>query len=246
MEANRQWWKTFGWFMLRLSGFALFCATIYVSEPWRAVPAHWNPWQPLSLDDPMSPVTRWKLAQLKNDSEACLDVLGLADTRSLDYLPLDDYTPVAGCPLTNVVRIRRSDVAFNAPFTVTCPLAVRWVMFERQQLQPLALGHFGSRVARIEHFGSFACRNVYHRASGRRSQHATASAFDIAAFRLDDGTEANVLRHWDDEDAPARAAFLRDVHGAACGYFGTVLGPDYNQPHANHFHVDTSGMGFCR
>jgi hypothetical protein len=25
-----------------------------------------------------------------------------------------------------------------------------------------------------------------------------------------------------------------------------VLGPDYNQPHENHFHFDMSGFGFCR
>ena len=241
---DRQDWKALGWFSLRLLAFALFCWALYIAEPWRAVPAHWNPWAPLTLEDPMSPVTQWKLARLKDDRQACFTLLETAEP--LDYLPLEDYTPVAGCPLSNVVRISRSDVAYNAPFTVTCPLAVRWLMFERQQLQPLALGHFGTRVGRIEHFGSFACRNVYHRASGRRSQHATASAFDIAAFRMNDGTVVSVLQDWSNDSEPAKAEFLQDVHRAACGYFGTVLGPDYNQPHANHFHLDTSGMGFCR
>jgi hypothetical protein len=55
-----------------------------------------------------------------------------------------------------------------------------------------------------------------------------------------------VLRDWHNAAAPAKSAFLRDVHSAACGYFGTVLGPDYNQPHENHFHFDTGGFGFCR
>lgn len=222
----------------------MFCVAVYLAEPWRAVPHYWNPWAPLTLDDPMNPVTKWKLARLNEDPTGCHAVLDTAG--ALNYAALDDYTPVAGCPLTNVVRITSTELTFNAPFTVTCPLAVRWVMFERQQLQPLALGHFGTRAERVEHFGSFACRNVYHRASGRRSQHATASAFDIAAFRMRDGTVANVLRDWDNDSAPARSEFLRDVHHAACSYFGTVLGPAYNQPHANHFHLDTSGMGFCR
>jgi hypothetical protein len=32
--------------------------------------------------------------------------------------------------------------------------------------------------------------------------------------------------------------FLRAAHRAACGIFGTVLGPEANNAHKNHFHVD--------
>jgi hypothetical protein len=32
--------------------------------------------------------------------------------------------------------------------------------------------------------------------------------------------------------------FLRGVHSAACKVFGTVLGPEANRAHKNHFHVD--------
>ncbi len=32
--------------------------------------------------------------------------------------------------------------------------------------------------------------------------------------------------------------FLRDVHTSACTRFGTVLGPEANNAHRNHFHVD--------
>jgi len=34
------------------------------------------------------------------------------------------------------------------------------------------------------------------------------------------------------------ALFLRAIHGGACGAFGTVLGPEANDPHRNHFHLD--------
>jgi len=224
----------------------LFAAAIYISEPWRAIPPEWNPWAPLALDHPMNMVTRWKLNQLRNSPAQCQAVLEADQQGTLDYTALEDYTPVEGCPLTNVVRINNTGVGFNAPFTVTCPLAVAWVMFERQQLQRLAVMHLDSEVSQINHYGSFACRNVYNRSSGRRSQHATASAFDVAGFRLDDGSTVSVLRDWDRVEDPQKAAFLRDVHSEACGFFGTVLGPDYNQPHENHFHFDTSNFGFCR
>ena len=32
--------------------------------------------------------------------------------------------------------------------------------------------------------------------------------------------------------------FLRDIHASACKVFGTVLGPEANNAHRNHFHVD--------
>lgn len=221
-------------------------AGIWLTEPWQRLPPQWNPWTPLDVSHPMTPVGKWKLSQLKDDPLLCRAVLETAPTESLDYLPLEDYTPVEGCPLTNVVRINRSQVSYNSPFTVTCPLAVSWLMFEHHKLQPLAREHLGSPITRVDHFGSFACRNIYHRDSGRRSQHASANALDIATFRLESGEQVSVLRHWDSSAAPAKADFLRAVHGAACGYFGTVLGPDYNQPHENHFHFDGSGYGFCR
>ncbi|MBP6581207.1 MAG: extensin family protein, partial [Sphingorhabdus sp.] len=40
-------------------------------------------------------------------------------------------------------------------------------------------------------------------------------------------------------------------HQSACKRFGTVLGPDYNSAHANHFHFDMAqsmndGSAYCR
>lgn len=221
-------------------------AAVVLGRPWEHISPEWHPWQPLSIEHPMTLVSKWKLSQLKDDPQQCLLVLETAPEGAIDYLALDDYTPVAGCPLSNVVRVRRSGVSFSSTFTVTCPLAVTWVMFERQQLQPLAQQHMGSELTRIDHLGSFACRNIYHREGARRSQHATANAFDVAGFRFANGQQVSVLRHWSDEQAQDKSAFLKETHQAACRYFGTVLGPDYNQPHENHFHFDASGFGFCR
>ena len=32
--------------------------------------------------------------------------------------------------------------------------------------------------------------------------------------------------------------FLKGAHAAACQIFGTTLGPEANNAHRNHFHVD--------
>lgn len=44
-------------------------------------------------------------------------------------------------------------------------------------------------------------------------------------------------------------AFLRNIHRDACGIFGTVLGPEANDAHRNHFHVDLATRrrrNYCR
>lgn len=47
----------------------------------------------------------------------------------------------------------------------------------------------------------------------------------------------------------ARQQFLRAIHAAACKRFGTVLGPEANEAHRNHFHLDMADRGgrgsFC-
>lgn len=235
--------------LLRLSKWLLLIglvAGIALSRHWQYLPPQWNPWEPLAIDHPMTPVSKWKLSRLQDRPEQCLATLATVPDNAIDHLPLEDYTPVAGCPLTNVIRVNRTSVEFNSSFTVTCPLAIAWLMFERHELQPLAQQHFNSELRRVEHFGSFACRNIYHREDARRSQHASANAFDVAGFSLADNTRISVLRDWDNKAEPAKSAFLTQVHTSACRYFGTVLGPDYNQPHENHFHLDGSGFGFCR
>jgi hypothetical protein len=42
--------------------------------------------------------------------------------------------------------------------------------------------------------------------------------------------------------------FLRRLHKGACGPFATVLGPDANEAHRDHFHLDLAtrkSRAFC-
>src|SRR3546814_8924271 len=65
-------------------------------------------------------------------------------------------------------------------------------------------------------------------------------AIDISAFVLADGRRISVLDDWNG-GTPAERRFLRIVHQSACKRFGTVLGPDYNSAHENHFHLEADG-----
>jgi hypothetical protein len=205
------------------------------------VPDRWNPWAPLDIEEPLGLLTRYKLSRLARDEGLCRAVLGRADMR---YQAVADRDGADGCGFANAVRVSRTSAQVGDPFTLTCPSAVSLALWERHVLQPAALAHYGRRVARVEHFGSYSCRNVYGREGGRRSNHATADAFDIAGFVIDGGRRVRVVNDWRGDDADA--AFLRDIHGGACRVFDAVLGPDYNAAHRDHFHFDRGAYRACR
>ena len=80
--------------------------------------------------------------------------------------------------------------------------------------------------------------------AGTRSEHATANAVDISGFVLADGRRIVVDSGWNGTDDERR--FLRSVRAAACKRFRTVLSPDFNAAHQDHFHFDLGRGPFCR
>lgn len=209
-----------------------------------SLPDRFNPTAALVIDDAPNFLTGYKLKRLTRDGPQCLAVLSKASGMSV--APVTEQPKEGGCGLSNVVRIERAKAAFSprSPMT-TCGAAVAWAMFERHVLDAAAQRALGSSVTRVEHLGSYACRNMYHRDQGRRSEHATANAIDISGFVLQNGQRIQIERDWDSADA-RRAAFLRDVRDGACRFFNVVLGPDYNEAHRNHFHFDMGNSRACR
>ncbi|MBC8056434.1 MAG: extensin family protein [Rhizobiales bacterium] len=219
---------------------AVLTAVLTYGRHWQ-VPDRHNPWAPLRIDEAPGWLTRHKLLRLDNAPAACLATLEQATMR---FTPVSNRDAGPGCGLDNAVRIESTSAQIGEPFTLSCRTAVSLALWERHALQPAATRMLGSGIRRIEHYGSFACRNVYGRADGRRSQHATADAFDVAGFVLDDGRRVTVAAHWRAGDE--RSAFLRLVHDQACGFFDGVLGPEYNAAHADHLHVDRGPYRVCR
>ncbi|MDV5139136.1 MULTISPECIES: extensin family protein [Yersiniaceae] len=215
-------------------------------RPWimAQIPPGYNPFVPLTVDDPPTFVTRYKLRRLQNDPAACLQVLTQARERG--RISFTRPAPLGGqCPLPAPVRVTRfGNVALSSSFLASCPLALSSAMFINQAAAPQAEQLLGSRLTRIDHLGSYACRNIYHREHARLSEHATAEALDVAGFRLADGRSISVLKQW--PQATPTAGYLHQVFSQSCRFFGNTLGPDYNAAHANHFHLGMRGFGICR
>ncbi|MCF5655003.1 extensin family protein [Pseudomonas poae] len=229
---------------LNVTGSLLLLAGALALGVWRGwlpVPNQWNPWAPLDVRATPNLLTRFKLGRLQDDPALCDQVL---QTSGLRVSHQADSSADAACPLRDVLRVQGAQVSLSSSFLASCPLAVAFALFERHSLQPAAQAVFGQAVARVDHLGSFACRNVYNRADGRLSQHASANALDIAGFRLADGRRISVLKDWPGEGDSAR--FLRQVRDSACDDFNVVLSPDYNAAHRNHFHLDMGRGWVCR
>ncbi|MFV0643840.1 MAG: extensin family protein, partial [Sphingomonadaceae bacterium] len=90
---------------------------------------------------------------------------------------------------------------------------------------------------------TYSCRNVA--GSAKRSAHARAAAIDVSGFVLKDGRHISVLKDWNGGTREEKQ-FLRTVQDSACKRFGTVLGPDYNKAHHDHFHLEQGDGSFCR
>ena len=201
----------------------------------------WNPWAVLDIHAPPNFLTRHKLNRLSKSSALCQQVLA---TANIKYEQVADRMTGPACGFFNAVRISQTSSRVNAPFSLSCRAAVSLAMWEHHVLAPTAEKYFQQRVATIEHFGSYSCRNVYGRAKATRSQHATAEALDIAGFVLEDGQRIRVLKDWPESNE--RAAFLREVRTGACRFFDGVLSPDYNAAHRDHFHFDRGPYRVCR
>lgn len=182
-----------------------------------------------------------KLTALTGDAAACRGLLTQAGVRFTALPARRD----GQCGYDDAVRLTgggpRSTALSPANLGISCPVAAALTMWEWNVLAPAARRHFDARITRIDHYGSYSCRRLYGRDAGAWSEHSTADAIDIAGFRLSDGTRISVAGDW--KGNGAKAAFLRDVRDGACGLFATVLSPDYNAAHRDHFHLDQAARG---
>jgi hypothetical protein len=220
-----------------LLGFAAFLAWGYARNHPEDVP-----WTKLDLARPVGAFTGRKLAALGGNPAECRALLGRAGIRFVALPPRD---PGGSCGYDHAVRFSGGGALGLAwrpggPAT-SCPVAAGLALWEWHVVQPAALRHFGVEAAAVDHYGSYSCRRIYGRSEGPWSEHATANAVDIAAFRLADGRRITVLSDWNGEGPEAR--FLREVRDGACRLFATTLSPDYNAAHRDHLHLDQAERG---
>lgn len=184
------------------------------------------------------------------EERRCISDLSAAGAR---FSALPDAYDGPGCSRLGTVQLsalsgdtRPLSVSNIGP--VQCRTANAFNAWARFGVDRAARQILGSPLARIETMGSYSCRNIA--GSDRRSAHATAGAIDVSGFILEDGRRITLSADWDGGTKEERQ-FLRVIQSSACKRFGTVLGPDYNRAHEDHFHLEGGDAGrtnrsFCR
>ena len=122
---------------------------------------------------------------------------------------------------------------------LACSVVAALAAWQWSIVQPAARRYLGAPVIGIDHLGSYNCRHIAGSASW--SEHSTANALDVAAFRFPDGRRISVADDW--RGNGPEAAFLHHVRAGACRAFATVLSPDYNAAHHDHLHLDQAARG---
>lgn len=161
------------------------------------------------------------------------------------YSPLPDRDYGGGCTVIGAVQLIDIGVPVTGLKAMRCGLAEEFIGWTRNALAPAAFQILGSRMVKIETFGTYACRNTIGTATERLSGHALANAVDVSAFILEDGRRISIENDWR-SDNPDIRRFFEVIHTSACKRFGTVLSPDYNWAHHNHLHLEDDHKSFCR
>ena len=153
---------------------------------------------------------------------------------------------ISGCGIENAVKIRSvSGIKLSNSAVMDCTTAKALDTWVRQSAVPALAGQ-GGGLKKLRVAAHYACRTRNNRKGGKISEHGKGRAIDISGFELADGSTITVLKGW---RARRSSEAMRRMHRGACGPFGTVLGPESDRFHQDHFHFDTARYrsgSYCR
>ena len=153
---------------------------------------------------------------------------------------------IAGCGIENAVKVRAvSGLPLSQEALMDCTTAKALKSWVDNGVKP-AVGSLGGGPKSLYVMAHYICRTRNNQPGGKISEHGKGRAIDIGGIRLQDDSRILVAMDWN-KGQKGRA--LKQMHRAACGPFGTVLGPDGDRFHQDHFHMDTARYrsgSYCR
>lgn len=151
---------------------------------------------------------------------------------------------VAGCGIENPVRVTAvAGVTLSQAATIDCETAQALGKWVTKSATPTFADRGG--LEQLQVAAHYACRPRNNRAGAKISEHGKGRAIDISGFTMKTGETITVLKGWNSKDGQR----LRALWRTACGPFGTVLGPNSDRYHLDHFHFDTARYrsgSYCR
>lgn len=171
--------------------------------------------------------------------------IGNLQNRNIGFSINEGAIQPNGCSTQNTIILENYGIRANNLGPMQCGLATKFINWSNGKVNLAAMKIFRSGLARIETFGTYNCRQIS--GTSNLSEHAFSNAIDVSAFILENDRRISVIEGWSGGSDEQR--FLRMVRDDACQQFGTVLSPDYNAAHKDHFHLDDAQRKFgslCR
>lgn len=138
-----------------------------------------------------------------------------------------------------------SGVALSQPAVMNCDTA-RAIKSWVEGGMARSVGRYGGGVETLRVAAGYSCRTRNHKKGAKISEHGKGNAIDFSGFVLANGDDISVLKDW---GKGKKGRILKEMHRRACGPFGTVLGPESDRYHKDHFHFDIArhrGGPYCR
>jgi hypothetical protein len=192
-----------------------------------------------STNTPSKPLKAAKTKRQRKKGSVC-------GVRSIRGKAVSRINGKGRCGIANPVKITEvAGVSLTREVTVNCTTAKRLDDWVSKSAKPL-IGRKGGGLVAVQVIGGYSCRTRNSKRGAKLSEHAIGNAVDIAGFKLKNGTIYSVKKNWRSGKA---GKTLRKLHKSACGPFGTVLGPNSDRHHHDHFHFDVArhrGGAYCR
>ncbi|WP_233270453.1 extensin-like domain-containing protein [Chachezhania sediminis] len=150
-----------------------------------------------------------------------------------------------GCGIAEAVLVESvAGVTLSPAALVNCGTAQSLRNWVEAGVKPA----FGARpqLTSLTVAAHYSCRTRNNQRGAKLSEHSKGNAIDISAFNFADGSSVSVLKDWGRGRSGRK---LLSAWQAACGPFGTVLGPRADRFHKDHFHMDTARYrsgAYCR
>lgn len=164
---------------------------------------------------------------------------------------LKPFSRSNGCGIPNPWKVHSvGNVEFKKSATLNCGMVGALDNWLEGVAQPAARSAFGEPITGVRVAASYACRARNNRRGSKLSEHGLGNAIDVSAFTLASGRVVEVEDGW--RGARDERGFLRKVNRGSCDTFSTVLGPNHDRAHRNHFHLDLARHGrngngrYCR
>jgi hypothetical protein len=170
-------------------------------------------------------------------------VCGDPALQGINMAPVPAELP--GCGIAQPVLLSDvSGLGLTQPALVNCTTAKALKLWVEKGVKP-TVGTRGGGAQGLHVAAHYSCRTRNNKPGAKISEHGRGNAIDIAAVLLKNGDRLTVLDGWKD---PKTAPVLKALHKSACGPFGTVLGPQADRYHQDHFHLDVAQRRnpYCR